>query len=116
MAGVETVDCKECEATGKRPNWIDRGGPDLPCPWCDGTGQVPKEWIVKAHCANGFTELVGIYKSLDAARTSARGELRKSPLTECGTGGVRWCEIFGPEIEESIGVERAGAEVVETGC
>jgi hypothetical protein len=68
--------------------------------------EEPTTFAVFAHCASGYTELVNIEDTLDAAKRRASRELVDSPVTPCGTGGVRWCEIFGPGIPESIGVER----------
>jgi hypothetical protein len=112
---MKTITCDECNGSKLRPNWETPGGPPLPCPWCDGTGQVPMLWDVKAHCASGYTELWGVYESLDEARATAREVLASHPVTECGTGGVRWCEVFGPGIEESLGFERQDGRIIEVG-
>lgn len=108
---TKLIKCNECDGTGT----FSKGVTPKECPWCDGSGQVKALWIVKAHCASGWTELVGVYESRSEASKAARREVKQFPVTECGTGGVKWAELFGPDIEESIGFERAGTEIIETG-
>jgi hypothetical protein len=72
---------------------------------------------VYGHCASGFSEVWDVSETLDEAKSVARKALKDYPVTPCGTGGVEWCEIFGPGIEESIGIERdkLSGELIETG-
>lgn len=77
--------------------------------------EEPETFVVFSHCASGYRELEYVETTKEKAIARGRQVLRRSPVTACGTGGVRWCEVFGPGIEESIGVERSGDLIVVTG-
>lgn len=75
----------------------------------------PTTFAVFGHCASGYRELWDVVDTIEQARKLARRTMVKHPVTPCGTGGVVWVEVFGPGIEESLGFERRGDLVVETG-
>jgi hypothetical protein len=109
--------CEECKGVGQLPAFsIGATTPTERCPWCSGSGQVDATFVVRSHCASGYVELETIVDTLDEAKAAGRKALERSPVTPCGTGGVRWVEIDGPGIEESIGIERHDGRLVETGC
>jgi hypothetical protein len=73
----------------------------------------PEPYAVYGHCAGGATELWDTTTSRVEAERLGRKILNDYPvvLREDGRvdrdgGGVVWVEIFGPEIEESLGIER----------
>jgi hypothetical protein len=73
----------------------------------------PEPYAVFGHCAGGATELWDTTTSRVEAERLGRKILDDYPvvLREDGRvdrdgGGVVWVEIFGPEIEESLGIER----------
>ncbi len=86
----------------------------------DGTrvfADEPTTFAVRSHCASGWVELEDVVDTLDEAKAKGRAALKRSPVTPCGTGRIRWIEIDGPGIEESIGLERTpDGGVIETGC
>lgn len=77
-------------------------------------------FIVYAHGFNGdytFTEPWEFSGTLDAARRSALAAMeveRFRNVLADGTPTIRWMEIFGPGIEESLGLEERDGELVWT--
>ena len=69
-------------------------------------------FVIYAHCASGYRETWDFQPTEERAVASAKKALKDSPITDCGTGGIRWCEIFGPEDDTGnfvlLGVERDG--------
>lgn len=63
-------------------------------------------FVVTAHYPGGGSEPWDVVDTKEKALACARTGLSKYPVTECGTGGVKWMEITGTGIAESIGVER----------
>ena len=55
-------------------------------------------FIVYGHCASGFTEVWDVCPSLARAKATGERVLQDWPVTECGTGGVRWVEIVGDDV------------------
>jgi hypothetical protein len=58
-------------------------------------------FIVYAHCEE-ITEVWGVYttkkRAIEVGHEAMQSHVSKG-------GGVRWVEVFGPGIEESIGIE-----------
>lgn len=77
-------------------------------------------FIVYAHGHNGdytFTEPWDYADTLDAARASAVEAMtagRLQNLLPDGTPTIRWMEIFGPGIEESLGLEEHDGQLIWT--
>ena len=70
-------------------------------------------FTVYGHCASGYTELWDVVATKDEAEKLGRQILDEYPVVlqdngrvDRDGGGVVWVEIFGPGIEESLGIER----------
>lgn len=84
----------------------------------------PPMFLVMSHGHNGddpFTENEAVVKTLAQAKESAErlmktDRYRDGCVLADGTPTVRWVEVFGPGIEESLGLEEVDGELHWGGC
>lgn len=116
----EMTACRECKGTGRVPNYAREGEePKTTCPWCEGGGQVERAYLVMEHGHNGdssFSEIVTVVFDLDEAKARAMKVMTvdRHEHVHDGRPTVQWVEIFGPDIEESLGLEEQAGELVWT--
>lgn len=113
---MATTKCRECDGTGR----FTKHGGDDPCPWCDSTGKVEILYDVTAHGHNGdssFSEPWTVETTLAAAKKAAEKVMRTTRYDNLhdGVPTIQWMEIFGPEFDESLGLEERDGELVWSG-
>lgn len=120
MSARRTI-CNECGGRGEfdRPyDTTPQGEPVTRCPWCEGTGKVDVAYVVYEHGWNGdftFSECVDVVTTVTKARRLAERVMKTDRMRNVladGTPTVQWVEIFGPDIEESLGLEEHEGRLV----
>lgn len=119
---VKKTTCDECEGTGEVGPFEYGGETVTRCPWCSGTGKVDVLYVLRSHGFNGdfsFSEVEGVHTTIAAAKRSAERTMktrRYEHTLEDGTPTIRWMEIEGPGIEESLGLCEVAGRLLWEGC